>query len=881
MKKLSTQFFLPKNYLTFFVFASVLFCSIPCTFAQFIPHPKEFFGFPVGADYHLIDYRQAVAYWKKLEASSGRIKLFEYGKTSGGRTMMFAAVSSEENISKLDHYKSSAKSLSLVRGISDEEARRLATEGKAIVWVDGGLHATEVAPAQHIIQLTYDLLSDESKRTKNVRDEVITMLVLPNPDGMDMVSEWYKKNLNTPFETSPLPQLYQEYIGHDNNRDSFMLSVPETQNINTLVNHEWYPHIFYNHHQRAPFPSLIFIPPDCEPTNPNLHPLLLRWQNFIGAAIAKAFESEGKQGAISRYLFDTWYPGYVTQVCDFHNIISTFSETFLYHYATPHFYTVRDFPKEYRDFTISLFFTNPWKGGWWRLRNAVEYCLTSSKAVLDLAAKHREELLYAKYAMGKETITRYQNEPPFGWIIPKDQRDPGVAALLLNKLIALDLEVFLAEEPFEADGILYPEGTYVLPTSQPFGRLLKTLFEIQIYPDLRKYPSLWQSIVEPIDLKIPPLRTYDVLGWTLPLQMGVEAVMMNSPVQAELKRVDKISSQKGRISGTGNDLFLLPYERINSVIAVNRLLNADTEVFWAKAQFKHGDTSYPPGTVIVPVSKSTERIMPQLVEELELQAYKIKKLSLPVYKLKRPRIAIYQPWTANMDEGWTRLILKNYEFPYTTIHNAEVRAGSLRDRIDVIILPSQGTASIINGHPKGTMPPQYIGGISSSGVRNLRQFVENGGTLVTLGSACDLPIEQFHLPLKNITKTLSPDEFFASGLLVRVIFNLENPVAFGMPPEASGFFAHSPTFQTWPSFEEGEEAKSIAKYPDENIMLSGWMLGEKKLKNKSAALEVPLGKGRIILLGFRVQHRGQSVATFKLLFNALFYGSAEESATLK
>jgi hypothetical protein len=873
---------LMKKILAFIVIFTFVFLSfIPCVCAQSVPSPEEFFGFTVGADYHLIDYRQAVSYWKKLEESSDRIKLFEYGKTFGGRPMIFAAVSSEANISKLDHYKSTAKRLSLVRGVSVEEARSLAAEGKAIVWIDGGLHATEVAPAQHILQLTYDLIADESKPIQNIRNEVVTMLVLPNPDGMDMVSEWYKQNLGTPFETSSLPYLYQNYIGHDNNRDSFMLSVPETRNINTLVNHEWYPHIFYNHHQRAPFPSLIFIPPDSEPTNPNLHPLLLRWQNFIGAAIAKAFESEGKQGAISRYLFDTWYPGYVTQVCDFHNIISTFSETFLYYYATPHFYTVRDFPDEYRDFTISLFFTNPWKGGWWRLRNAVEYCLTSSKAVLDIAAKHREELMYAKYAMGQETITRFRNEPPYGWIVPKDQRDPGVADLLLDKLIALDLEVFLSKEPFEADGILYPEGTYVLPTSQPFGRLLKTLFEIQDYPDLRKYPSLWQSIVDPIDLKIPPLRTYDVLGWTLPLQMGVRTVMMNSPVQAELKRVDKIVSQNGRFSGTGSDLYLLPYARINSVIAVNRLLDAGAEVFWAKAPFKHGNTSYPSGTVIVPVSRSSEKIMPALIEELSLEVHKTENLSLSVYKLKRPRIAIYQPWVSNMDEGWTRLILENYEFPFTVIHNAEVRAGSLHDRIDVIILPSQRPDSIINGHAKGTMPPQFVGGISASGIRNLRQFVEDGGTLVTLGSACDLPIEQYHLPIKNVTKTLPGDEFFASGLLVRVLFNQENPVAFGMPEEASGFFAHSPAFQTWSSFENKVDSQEIARYPDENIMLSGWMLGENHLKNKSAALEVSLGKGRIILLGFRVQHRGQSVATFRLLFNSLFYGAIEESRISK
>jgi hypothetical protein len=869
------------NYLKRFLFFSVflyfqaLFFSTT-VFALKIPSPEDFFRYKVGADYHLINYEQAVEYWKKLDGLSGKIKVFEYGKTSGGRLMVFAAISSEKNMSQLDHFKDISKRLSLVRGLTEEEALRLSSEGKAIVWIDGGLHATEVAPAQHIIQLTYDLLTDESKRIKKILDEVIVMLVLPNPDGMDLVAEWYHSHLNTPYETSPLPWLYQKYIGHDNNRDSFMLSVAETRNINQLVHHDWYPHVFYNHHQRAPFPSLIFVPPDSEPTNPNLHPLLLRWQNFIGAAIAKAFESEGKQGVISRYLFDTWYPGYVTQVCDFHNIISTFSETFLYHYATPHFYTVQDFPKEYRDFTISLFFTNPWKGGWWRLRDAVEYCLTSSKAVLDLASKHREELLYAKYAMGKETIDRYKNEPPYGWIIPKKQRDPGVTALLINKLIDLDLEVYQAEESFKADGIDYPDGTYILPTSQPFGRLLKTLFEIQVYPDLRKYPSLWQGIVEPIKLKIPPLRSYDVLGWTLPLQMGVETVTMNTLPKTKMKRIQKASPLRGVISGSGNFGFLIPYETNNSVIAVNRILKVGGDVLWAKKSFKSERKTYPPGTLIVPLSSFSAKKMRQIAEDLSLQVTRIKNSpSVETHKLHQPRIGLYQPWTASMDEGWTRLVLENYEFPYATIHNAEIRAGRLRERFDVIVLPNQRAQSIINGYQKGTMPPKYVGGISSSGVRNLKKFVETGGALVTLGSACNLPIEQFKLGVNNILKSLKPEEFFASGLLVKVCLDEDHPVAYGMPKETTGFFSRSPFFRIWPSSNKDKQPEVIGKYPEENIALSGWMLGEKHLRNKMAVIEVPLGQGRIILLGLRIQYRGQTVATFKLLFNSLFYGATK------
>jgi hypothetical protein len=865
-----------KKYFSFPMFFSFLIVLVlPANSKDRILSPEEFFGFRVGADFHLINYEQAVKYWRELEKTSSRIRLFEYGKSSEARPMIFAAVSSEENIASLDHLKEISKKLSLVRGLSEEQAQKLAQEGKAIVWVDGGLHATEVAPAQHIIQLTYDLLSDDTPKTKKIRDNVIAMLALPNPDGMDMVAEWYAKNLGTPYETSPLPWLYQKYIGHDNNRDSFMLSVPETQNINRLLNHEWYPHIFYNHHQESPFPTLIFVPPDSEPTNPNLHPILLRWQNLIGAAIALGLETEGKQGVISRYLFDTWYPGYVTQVCDFHNIISTFSETFLFNYATPQFFRVEEFPDEFKDFATSLFFTNPWKGGWWHLRDAVEYCLTASKSVLDLASKHREELLYAKYAMGKETIEHYEKEPPYGWLIPQEQRDPGVTVELINKLIALDIEVYETEIPFRADGIAYPAGTYILPTSQPFGRLLKTLFEIQAYPDLRVYPMLWQSIVEPIKLKIPPLQTYDVLGWTLPLQMGVKAVMMNNPLDVKMERVSKANLKEGSISGHGNYAYAFPYEANNCANAVNRLLKADIEVLWARQSFESEGKAFLPGTFIVPLSGVPEDKMKNLARELYLDIKKINQPAIKTSKLKKLRVGLYQPWMADMDEGWTRFVLENYEFPLITLHNAEIRAGLLNDRFDVVILPSQNSDSIINGHPKGTMPPEYVGGISEAGVLNLKKFVESGGTLAALGSACDLAIEQFQMPIKNILKSLKPEDFFASGLLLRANFDQDKTIAYGMPQEAAVFFADSPAFQILPALEEKDAPQAVAKYSAKEIVLSGWMLGESYLQNKAAAVEVPFGNGRIILLGFRVQHRGQTKATFKLLFNAIFSSAVQ------
>jgi hypothetical protein len=342
-----------------------------------------------------------------------------------------------------------------------------------------------------------------------------------------------------------------------------------------------------------------------------------------------------------------------------------------------------------------------------------------------------------------------------------------------------------------------------------------------------------------------------------------------------MKRIHKASPSKGRVSGSGNYGFLIPYKTNNGVMAVNRILEAGGEVFWIRESFQDGGKTYSPGDVVVPLSKFSNERMKLLAEDLGLQVTRMKKPpSAKAYTLKQPRIGIYQPWTANMDEGWTRLILENYEFPYTILHNAEIRAGQLQERFDVIILPNQWTQSIINGRLKGTMPPKYVGGISSSGVRNLKKFVEAGGTLVTLGAACNLPIDQFKLGMKNILKSLEPQEFFASGLLVKVRLDQNHPLAYGMPEEIAGFFSNSPTFQTWPSGDQKRQPRVVGKFPEEDIVLSGWMVGEKHLKNKATVIEVPLGQGKIILLGLRIQYRGQTVATFKLLFNSLFYSAA-------
>jgi len=858
------------------------------SFAQRVPAPEEILGFKVGADFHLASYQQAIEYLRALEQASPKIKLFEMGKTSMGKPMMYAVITSEENMAQLDHYKEISKRLALAKGLTDEEARRLAAEGRAIVYIDGGLHATEVAPAQEKIQLAYDLLTSEDPDIRLILDQTVLLLVFANPDGMDMVAEWYHSNVGTPYEISPMPWLYNKYIGHDNNRDSFMVNQIETQNLTRLQMIEWHPQVLFNPHQTGPFPARIWIPPNAEPTNPNVHPLLYRWQNLIGSAMGAAFDREGKKGVISRISYDTWYTGYTTEVVSPHNIVSILTETQLYRYATPHFYTLSDFPEAYREFTPSAFYPNPWRGGWWRLRDAVEYNLTASKAVLHTAAVYREKLLWDKYQMGRDVIARFKKEPPYAWIIPQEQWDAPTAARLLNNMILLGIDVYQAKEGFVCGGISYPAGTWVIPMSQPFALFVKAVFEEQRYPDLRKYPALWQSISRPQNVpNTPHLGSHDVWGWTLPYLMGVKVATANNPLEVALTPLEKVVPPAGKVERGAGYAYLISPKTNNSFVAVNRILAKGGEVLWAKDSFTLAGKTYPPGTVVVPSRSVSRSFMDSIAKELFLTIGGTGgRVSASTFKLQAPRVALYKSWTASMDEGWTRWLFEQYEFPFDNIYDAEVRAGELGKRFDVLVIPSMSTNAIVDGHRPGTIPPQYAGGITSAGVRNIKKFVEEGGTLVLLNSGCLFAIDKLGVPMSDALKDVralgrreaprdaKPPKFVCSGSLLRMNFDPKHPVAYGMPEEAPAFFMRSPAFNILSSFEGDKAPVVIAKYPGGSLLMSGYIEGEKYIQNKVSAVEVPFSKGKVILLGFGVQNRGQPHGTFKLLFNSLYYGVA-------
>ncbi|MFC2166827.1 M14 metallopeptidase family protein [Acidobacteriota bacterium] len=863
----------PKASNIVFIYLVLLFSGSLC-FSQ-ITTPEEYLGYKPGADFHLATYEQLIGYFEKVANETNRIQLFDMGPTSMGKRMKYAVISSEENMANLKKYQDISKKLSLARGLTEQEAKSLAREGKVIVWIDSGLHASETSPPMQQFQLVYDLITKDEDPIQFIRDNVILLLIQANPDGMTLVADWYSGNVGTPFEMSRLPFLYHKYAGHDNNRDSFMANLVETQNMNKLVGREWFPELMYTQHEAAPFPARIWMPPNPEPVNPNIHPIVTRWKNLVGAAMGQGFDAANQPGALSRTAFDLWYPGYTDgPAVETHNIPTILTETANFGYATPQYYRINDFPEAYRDLTVGTFYPSPWRGGWWRLKDAIAYNLTASLSVLDAAAKYRYEFLYYKYKMGMDVIEKFSKEPPYGWIIPLNQRDPSTSLIMLNRFIGYGIEVYSANESFVYEGISYPEGSYIIPTNQAFGAYAKNILEKQEYPDLRNYGHLWQGLSRTVRWEGAPLAPYDGVGWTLHFQMGIEAFQMNSPLDIDKTLIQESIFVPGTLEGNGSH-FALSSADNTSISAVFRILKAGGKIFRALSDFLIDGTKFPNGSFIIDARSLSRNTLTDIASKTGL-IFRGGNVSVELKPIKIPRIALYKSWSASMDAGWISYIFDQHEIPFHALTDIEIRAGNLRDRFDVIILPDQSSSSIINGHRKGTMPAGYVGGITKDGAENLKVFVNNGGTLVCNKSSTGFAIDEFSLPIKNVLEGIRSDTFNCPGSILKVTFKTDFPLAFGLQEKGVGYFSRGQAFDLISDSDEGEQIssdkmtiRSIAQYPDENLLLSGWILGEELIQGKSAILEVLVEKGTIILFGFNIHNRAQSSRNFKLLFNAV------------
>ena len=760
------------------------------------PTPNAFLGFTVGADRTLADWGQITAYFQRLATASTAVHVDTLGPTTNGQPFIVVAVSTPANIARLPEIRAAQAKLADPRRLTADEERRLIATQPSVVFISNNIHGSEIGGSQMAMELAYRLATNDTLQ-KLLEREVVLIAPSMNPDGQRMITEWYRKNVGTKWEGGPLPWLYHHYVGHDNNRDWFMVTQKETRLVTDYLYGAWFPEIFYDVHQMGAEGARIFVPPLVDPVNPNLDPMIVRGIAHIGAEMALALEERGKTGVANSVIYDLWWHGGARSTPTRHNMIGVITEAASVRIATPieqDTSRLRGHARGLPKYERRVNFPNPWPGGTWRLRDIIDYELIAAEALVKLASEQREDYVRNFVAMGRRALETGKTKAPYAFVIPAGQGDAGAVERLVDVLRVGRVEVGRATAAFTAGGATYAAGSYVVRMDQPYRAHAKDLLEVQRFPRMEQYPGG------------PPERPYDVAGWTLPLQMGVRVVQIDQPLAASTTLVTDADARVRCVSRAS----------ITDATAAR-----DTKQFGCLTRHQ--------------------------------------------------RVGLYKSWTASMDEGWTRWVMDDFKIPYIALSDSGVKAGLLRRRFDVIVIPDLSLREVRDGMTEAQVPPPYSGGMGAEGLAALKRFVEEGGHVVLVDGSTELAPEVFGIDLKLVAagagRATDSEQIYAPGSILRVDVDESHPVARGMNKEAAIYFVNSTALD----IPAGSPARVIARYPSDanQILLSGFLQGATKLAGKAAAADITLGAGRVTMFGFRPLYRGQSYGTFKMFFNAI------------
>ncbi len=880
--------------------------------------PEEQFGHEIGADYVLPNYRQLSEYWHVLAAESDRMVLDTIGQTEEGRDQLMAIITSPANHRDLDRFREIARRLALAEGVSEEEARALAREGRAVVWIDGGLHATEVLGAQQLMELVYQMISRSDEETLRFLDDVILLAAHANPDGHDLVADWYMR-IAEPEQrsTAGVPVLYNKYAGHDNNRDFYMSNLEETTNINRVHAREWFPQIVYNHHQTGPAGTVMFAPPFRDPPNHNLDPLILTSLDQVGGAMHARMVAEGKGGTTMRSgaSYSTWWNGGLRTTPYFRNQIGLLTETI----GNPTPVEIPFIPdRQITHGDLPL----PVTPGVWHFRQSIDYSQTANRAVLDYASRNREHLLFNIWRMGMNSIERGsrdswtvlpaeieaaaaevgrrggvedydrllrspEDRDPRGYVLPSDQADFLTATKFVNTLLKNGVTVHRATAAFEAGGRSYPAGSWVVKTAQAFRPHVLDMFEPQNHPNDFAYPGA------------PPTAPYDNAGWTLAYQMGVVFDRILDGFDGPFEPVEwPADAPAGAVVGTSSPSgFLLSHEVNDAFIAVNRLLAQGRDVYWMKESFTAAGEGRPAGTFYL-AGGDMAPTLEEWAGEIGLSFVGVAEPpGGPAFKLRPVRIGLWDRYGGSMPSGWTRMILEDFEFPFEVVYPPELDAGDLAGRFDVLVFEdgaipledrsrgeAEGGRFRLPEDFEATVPEEYRGRLGevtvATTVPRILDFLRAGGTVVTIGSSTNLA---YHagLPVRNHLlgpdgRTLPSERYYVPGSVLDLRVDNTSPLAHGLGERASVMFSRSPVFDLAPG-AVGRGVQAVGWFDQPAPLRSGWAWGQELLEGGVAVLEARVGEGSLFVLGPDITFRAQSHGTFPLLFNGIYYGTAADA----
>ena len=865
-----------------FRFLAVVATLVGPTFAQTPPTPEEFAGFPIGSDGNLVRWERIVDYFDLLSRGSDRVSVEEVGKTTNGNPFLLVKISSPENIARLDEIQARQRRIAHPAGLSDEEIERIAWESPAVVMISGSIHATEIGASQMALELAYRMATEDSPWMRNVLDNVV-LLMIPslNPDGQIIVTDWNDQVKGTENRWSALPWLYHPYVGHDNNRDAYMMTQVESRYANKILFQDWFPQVYVDEHQQGNDGMRVFVPPFRNPINPNVDPAIWAEAGQIGFAMYQRLHEAGIDGVGYDQKYTAWWQGGFLRGAWFHNIVGMLTEVASANLAMPvdqeraelnkpprNASTRSEWVDERekdpdapmpppRDVMPRYDYPRPWLGGRWTLRDIVDSELALTNAMLETAANDRVKLIKTQIRLGLEAIAQGEAGDPYAYVLRADQHDPGALYALLEALHFAGIEVSRAEGTFRAGGEEYPAGTYVIPMAQPFRAYAKDLLEPQLHPDPDQMPAGKMGD-----------QPYDLTTWSLPLQMGVDATPIEDRFEAELSPLPKIPRPQLSLRDAPEPAGYVIASGPNALAtAINRFHRQRISVARLREEVKVGDETFAAGSIWVDGAAAVD--LEAEIGDLGVAAAALETAPEALSALRPSRLALYRPWTASMDEGWTRWLLEEYEFSFSPVFDNDVRAGALADRFDVILLPGdRGDKRLVEGAFRRSTPEPYRGGLGEKGRRALRDFVARGGTLVAWGDAVEFAGATFALPVRDAVARLPRSQFSCPGSFLRIQIDPSHPLGYGLRPEGVALFRNDAAFEPLAGF--GYTGLSVvARYPGSDLLASGWMRGEEHLAHRIAAAEVEYKKGRIVLIGFRPQFRAQPHNTFGLLFNAI------------
>jgi hypothetical protein len=840
------------------------------------PSPEEFFGFKLGSDRKLARWDKIVEYYQKLDQASDKIKVEELGKSTEGNTFLLVIITSPENMKHLEEIRASSLKLAYNEELSESEAESIIDTGKVVFAVNNSIHASEVGGTQMSPELAYDLITDPSPTTERIlRDVVLLMVPCANPDGNIMIVDWYNQMLGTEYEGGNIPWLYHKYAGHSLNGEVIMMNLPESKMLARLLFVDWFPQAFIDHHHYGSYSGRYLVPPFANPVDQNVDPLIWTEMQLYGGAMMVKLEQMGKIGVENQVAYPGVGPaefsGVYTRVVCWHGICGMLTESASAKLATPiyvHYQQLEPSQIGRPEYRAQINFPHPWPGGWWKLREIVEQQKISTIAALEVASNYRETILRNLFIKAKRTREQGRTEPPFALLFPPRQHDPFTTTKLLDVLLNLGIKIHKAEEAFQVGVSIFPEGTHIIFYSQITRPYLLSTMRSTLY-----HVSPWVKTSE--GKPKPGSRAADLNMAEL---LGSTVFEVENPFSGKFVSIDSITKQKGGIRGNSNHGFLLDGRLNDSFKAVNKLLKEDYQVFRVEVEIEITEAHLPIGAFFIPSDKEVEKVLDKIANEFNLIFHSVQSaLTLDMHEIKQQRVSVYQRYYGgNADEGWTRWLLEEYGFDYTTVRDQEIK-GKL-DEYDVLIFPSDASPMITGkkieehyekqGRTLPKYPPKYRSGIGDEGIEKVREFVKAGGTLIALNMASNFVLDEVKLPIKNILKDLDSNEFFCPGSTLRVEVDGSKSLAYGVPQDLVLPFSGAAAFEIKP-VENNNDYEIIIKFPDENMLKTGWLKGESYLSRKAALIEAKMGKGRIVLYGFSPQSNARTNATFKLLFNAL------------